>query len=1167
MTFNSRPARTGRTLTLAIAGSLPLMLALSAGTAVAMEPPVQVGSATLTQMLTQAQERLDAGQPILARALVQRAMEQAAGQAAAAEVRQAQALSMKINEAIGKLSPTEASLQRAEVALNERNVRTADQHLKAVLGGRIDGSTRQRAEALQQRAAAARAEFQPIVADTLVQAERDFLAGRYAQAKAGLSLVDRSGVQLTADQQSTLDRYQLRLVELADQQPGLFGDAGQPAMMQPGVVRRREEQPAQPAPEPAAAQPAEPAVQPAAEPAPAMVPEPAPTEVAQVQPGDSVMQPAADPIAAARQAEVTDLISQADRAFQEKRYADALTRYERLRIDFGQNLSPDETQVVERRISECRVMLQADRLGQPANVLRDGELLKQQVTAEFRNDLDVARKALAAGNATEASNRVAQARLRLAAGRNYFGESELENLQNEANQLAAQIEKDRLTIEAQRAQERDAEIAKRTAENQKNATEERNRKIAELIERARAFQAELRYAEAEQTIDQLLFLDQNNPTGMLLKELLRDIQTFRKFQNQYDEKQARRARISAENGEATVPPLNLVDYPPDWPAISARRGEPVQFAEAPENRRLLADLSSRRVATATFNENTLEEAVRFVQTVAQVNMDVDWASLEEAGIRRDTTISLTLSNVTIKQLLDRIVEKVSGTDRSSRADWATIDGVVTLASDQKIRRNRVLVIYDVKDLLIQIPDYTDAPRIDLQQALQASQGGGGGQAPFQDEDQEREADEGRRERLMTDLQQIIVDNVDTDGWIERGGETGAIRSLVNSGSFIITTTPKNHREISGLLRKLRDIRSMQINVECRFLLVNQDFFEQIGFDLDVYLNANNNQVRTARRFDPSIQSQDFFDFSGAGLRRDVQGSTRRVPGTAPTSTVATTVAPTTGTAAITQGVVNPASWSPIGFGQNSLGLTQTVVPRSANWGDVILSRAPALGIAGQFLDDIQVDFLIKATQADRRSAQLTAPRLTFTNGQTSNIYVATQTAFVSNLTPITSDSAVGFQPTVGVVTEGVTLLVEGIVSADRRYVTMTIDGGVSRVNGFANQAVSAVAGGQLVNSASVQSFIQLPQITVTRVRTTVTVPDQGTLLLGGQRLVTEYEVETGVPVLSKLPIINRFFTNRIESKEEQTLMVLIKPTIMIQNEEEEKAYPGLLQQLNLGTSR
>ena len=101
-------------------------------------------------------------------------------------------------------------------------------------------------------------------------------------------------------------------------------------------------------------------------------------------------------------------------------------------------------------------------------------------------------------------------------------------------------------------------------------------------------------------------------------------------------------------------------------------------------------------------------------------------------------------------------------------------------------------------------------------------------------------------------------------------------------------------------------------------------------------------------------------------------------------------------------------------------------------------------------------------------------------------------------------------------------------------------------------------------AADTGSFIQLPTVTVTRVRTTVTVPDEGTILLGGQRLITELEVESGVPVLSKIPILNRFFTNRVESKEEQTLLILLKPTVIIQNEQEERAYPGLSDSVRSG---
>ena len=87
--------------------------------------------------------------------------------------------------------------------------------------------------------------------------------------------------------------------------------------------------------------------------------------------------------------------------------------------------------------------------------------------------------------------------------------------------------------------------------------------------------------------------------------------------------------------------------------------------------------------------------------------------------------------------------------------------------------------------------------------------------------------------------------------------------------------------------------------------------------------------------------------------------------------------------------------------------------------------------------------------------------------------------------------------------------------------------------------------------------IQLPEIEITTVRSTVSIPDKGTLLIGGQRLVGEAEVEAGVPVLSKIPLVNRLFTNTSSVKDQRTLLILVKPTIILQNEQEELLFPGL----------
>ena len=47
----------------------------------------------------------------------------------------------------------------------------------------------------------------------------------------------------------------------------------------------------------------------------------------------------------------------------------------------------------------------------------------------------------------------------------------------------------------------------------------------------------------------------------------------------------------------------------------------------------------------------------------------------------------------------------------------------------------------------------------------------------------------------------------------------------------------------------------------------------------------------------------------------------------------------------------------------------------------------------------------------------------------------------------------------------------------------------------------------------------------------------------------------GVPVLSKIPVLKRLYSARNLVKDEQVLLILVKPTIIIQREQEEAAFP------------
>jgi type II secretory pathway component GspD/PulD (secretin) len=67
--------------------------------------------------------------------------------------------------------------------------------------------------------------------------------------------------------------------------------------------------------------------------------------------------------------------------------------------------------------------------------------------------------------------------------------------------------------------------------------------------------------------------------------------------------------------------------------------------------------------------------------------------------------------------------------------------------------------------------------------------------------------------------------------------------------------------------------------------------------------------------------------------------------------------------------------------------------------------------------------------------------------------------------------------------------------------------------------------------------------------------------LGGQRITAEVEKEAGVPILSKIPIVGRLFGNRSVVRDQKILLILVKPTIMLQEEREAEAIASMESEL------
>ncbi|MFP6649667.1 MAG: hypothetical protein VB817_09415, partial [Pirellulaceae bacterium] len=203
---------------------------------------------------------------------------------------------------------------------------------------------------------------------------------------------------------------------------------------------------------------------------------------------------------------------------------------------------------------------------------------------------------------------------------------------------------------------------------------------------------------------------------------------------------------------------------------------------------------------------------------------------------------------------------------------------------------------------------------------------------------------------------------------------------------------------------------------------------------------------------------------------------------------------------------------------------------------------------------------------------LTAPKVTMFNGQQASISDTSQRPFVTGVVPVVGDFAAAHQPVIVVLSEGTNLSVQAVASNDRRFVRLTLVPFFSRigeVEQFTFDGRQTTSTGETVldpdgnptarnNEVTTTegTTVQLPTFKFTTVSTTVSVPDGGTVLLGGIKRLSEGRTERGVPMLAQLPYINRLFKNVGIGRDTQSLMMMVTPRIIIQ-EEEELAQTGL----------
>ena len=732
-------------------------------------------------------------------------------------------------------------------------------------------------------------------------------------------------------------------------------------------------------------------------------------------------------------------------------------------------------------------------------------------------------------------------------------------------------------------------------------------KLASMVDEYNRLMDEQRFAEAEVLAKRAYELDPDNPVTVQLVTQSKFVRRYFNNLRIQDEKERSFVdRLAEVDASAAIPvsdrnPLVFPDAK-EWAQLTKTRSKYLaDRRRGMSERELEIERKLKTPVTLDFKNAPLSTVMEYLAKLADVNLHLDPQGLAEEGVSTDTPITVSLTHeVSLKSALNLILHPL-------HLSYVIKDEVLKITSEQARAGEVYTVSYPVADLVIPIPNFTPNPRMGLAGAYHDALGAvgyggmsawaGGAAAPLavvanregtpntamispailaqmqQATGAASAATTGPRTGMpfgfgpgglgggvqadFDSLIDLITSTVKPQSWSDVGGP-GSIAPFEVNLSLVVSQTQEVHEEIVDLLEQLRRLQDLQVTIEVRFITLMDNFFERIGVDFDFDINDNNDRpFQIFGRPNPTVSTQ----YTNQTYQQDYPRNTQDRDLKRNQSTVAGL---TTAGAGVNLGTFSADLDIP--FRQDSFSLT---IPQ---FGGYPAAGNPGAQIGFAILSEIEAFFFIQAAQGDTRTNILQAPKVTLFNGQQAFVSDTSQSPFVISVIPVVGDFAAAQQPVIVVLNEGTFLTVQAVVSNDRRFVRLTVVpffSKIDEVNTFTftgsetTSEESSSEGNQETpndntkksNSKTVRregTTVQLPTFSFVTVTTTVSVPDGGTVLLGGIKRLSEQRREFGVPMLNKIPYVNRLFKNVGIGRDTSSLMMMVTPRIIIQEEEEER---------------
>jgi Flp pilus assembly secretin CpaC/tetratricopeptide (TPR) repeat protein len=698
--------------------------------------------------------------------------------------------------------------------------------------------------------------------------------------------------------------------------------------------------------------------------------------------------------------------------------------------------------------------------------------------------------------------------------------------------------------EKARQDEQEKRKAAIEAQNQfrKQADIDRQKRISELMENAIAYQEQQQYEAALGQLVSLLALDPQNNEALILKDTLEDMVFFRKQLEVEKEADRQRADILLKTDESGIPYAEELTYPKNWREIVQK---PTRQPDKPIGLDP-ADAAVYEQLETIVDLSDLTSSTSFADVIMQLKGSVDpplqiqpnWKDLlEYAELEQTTPAGMDpLTGIKLRKALEVLLAGVSS--EFAEVSYVVDEGIILIATVDTLPKKLVTRVYDITDLVGEPANYGGMQGLSMGRMVGMMSGGGmggmsggmggygggmsggmggmsggmggygggsmmgggmmgggmmgGGQGGF---------------FQAQSLVQLIQESIEPESWFDlsdTGEGTVTPYPTRSPKKLAVYATHEVHREIDNLLKELRKSLGHQVSIEARFLVVSENFLEDIGLDIDFTNNLGSN-------------------------------------------------------------------WGQVTFEQDSAFITNpepTSIPLSLGG---IGAAANIAGGYGSILDDLQVSFLLRATIAHRDAKSLDAPLATVLSGESASFTVNRQMIFA--LPPVQTQGSLlstpggtqqqpqGTDPRYLQINPSTSLSITPIITHDKKNVLLGI---ITTQNQFLGMRTTTIETPLLTGVGAGQTIsydVQLPDQESSTMMTRVSVPDCGTLLLGGQRITSEVETEAGVPILSKIPLIGRLFSNRSKVKDSKILLILVKPVIILQEEREAEAIAAMESEL------